>query len=66
MAGIDHVETTKRYRNRGNQKDEIVLTDAIDGIDTNNILEVTIARGKGAILDTRGHIIVAPDEIKRI
>jgi len=45
------------------QKDETVLTNAVDTVNTSNILECTITRGELAILGGRRHIVAASDEI---
>ena len=40
-----------------------ILANAIDGVNTNNILEVALTRSKVAFLDVRGHIVSASNEI---
>jgi len=37
--------------------------DAIDAVNTNNILEVALTRSERTILDVRGHIVLASDQI---
>ena len=40
-----------------------LLTDAIDTVNTNNILEITVARSECAILDVGRRVVFASDEI---